>query len=160
MGVKVEQVARSIILKAIRSLLTAKTSASGRALSRYGKAALVAMAYDARFAIGFIGSSGAGGAKILRRKFGEQVENLASTSEYHWFDGNFLKYAGPMTASELPVDAHELTAPLRAATSSSSVSSGSQVARRRLGRRHCEWFFLRIESVRRSGSIAFSAKKI
>ena len=29
-------------------------------LSRYGKAALVAMAYDPRFAIGFIGSSGRG----------------------------------------------------------------------------------------------------
>ena len=43
-------------------------------LSRYGKAALVAMAYDPRFAIGFIASSGEGGAKILRRLFGEQVE--------------------------------------------------------------------------------------
>jgi hypothetical protein len=79
-------------------------------LSRYGKAALVAMAYDPRFAIGLIGSSGAGGAKILRRKFGEQVENLASTSEYHWFAGKFLKYAGPLTANDLPVDAHELIA--------------------------------------------------
>ncbi|HTZ48217.1 MAG TPA: acetylxylan esterase [Verrucomicrobiae bacterium] len=76
-------------------------------LSRYGKAALLAMAYDQRFAIGFIGSSGAGGAKILRRNFGEQVENLASTSEYHWMAGNFLKYAGPLTANDLPVDAHE-----------------------------------------------------
>jgi hypothetical protein len=79
-------------------------------LSRYGKAALVAMAYDSRFAIGFIGSSGAGGAKILRRNFGEQVENLASTSEYHWMAGNFLKYSGPLTVNDLPVDAHELIA--------------------------------------------------
>ncbi len=79
-------------------------------LSRYGKAALLAMAYDSRFAIGFIGSSGAGGAKILRRNFGEQVENLASTSEYHWMAGNFLKYAGPLTVNDLPVDAHELIA--------------------------------------------------
>ena len=79
-------------------------------LSRYGKAALVTMAYDQRFAIGFIGSSGAGGAKLLRRNFGEQVENLASTGEYHWFAGNFLKYAGPLTPKDLPVDAHELIA--------------------------------------------------
>jgi lysophospholipase L1-like esterase len=79
-------------------------------LSRYGKAALVAMAYDPRFAIGFIGSSGAGGAKILRRVFGEQVENLASSGEYHWFAGNFIQYAGPLTANDLPVDAHELIA--------------------------------------------------
>jgi len=79
-------------------------------LSRYGKAALVAMAYDSRFAIGFIGSSGEGGAKILRRTFGEQVENVASTSEYHWMAGNFLKYAGPLTPDDLPVDAHELIA--------------------------------------------------
>jgi hypothetical protein len=79
-------------------------------LSRYGKAALVTMAYDSRFAMGFIGSSGAGGAKILRRVFGEQVENLASSGEYHWFAGNFLKYAGPLTRNDLPVDAHELVA--------------------------------------------------
>lgn len=79
-------------------------------LSRYGKAALVAMAYEPRFAIGFIGSSGAGGAKILRRVFGEQVENLASSAEYHWFAGNFINYAGPLTPNDLPVDAHELIA--------------------------------------------------
>jgi len=79
-------------------------------LSRYGKAALVTMAYDSRFAIGFIGSSGAGGAKILRRNYGEQIENLCSSSEYHWFAGNFLKYAGPLTVNDLPVDAHELIA--------------------------------------------------
>jgi hypothetical protein len=79
-------------------------------LSRYGKAALVAMAYDSRFAIAFIASSGEGGAKILRRNFGEQVENLAAPSEYHWMAGNFLKYAGPLLPSDLPVDAHELIA--------------------------------------------------
>ncbi len=79
-------------------------------LSRYGKAALVALAYEPRIAIGFIGSSGAGGAKILRRVFGEQVENLASSEEYHWFAPNFIKYAGPLTALDLPVDAHELIA--------------------------------------------------
>jgi hypothetical protein len=79
-------------------------------LSRYGKAALVTMAYDQRFAIGFIGSSGKGGATLLRRNFGEQVENLASSYEYHWFCGNFLKYAGPLTTKDLPVDSHELIA--------------------------------------------------
>ncbi|MGB2629326.1 MAG: hypothetical protein WAK20_21265 [Candidatus Acidiferrum sp.] len=93
-------------------------------LSRYGKAALVAMAYDQRFAIGFIGSSGAGGAKILRRDFGEQIENIASSSEYHWMAGNFLKYAGPFTSNDLPVDAHELIA--LCAPRPVFVSSGSQ----------------------------------
>jgi hypothetical protein len=79
-------------------------------LSRYGKATIVTMAYDSRFAIAFVGSSGAGGTKILRRVFGEQVENLASSGEYHWFAGNFIKYAGPLTPNDLPVDAHELVA--------------------------------------------------
>jgi len=78
--------------------------------SRYGKAAAVAMAYDARFAIGFISSSGEGGLKLHRRNAGELVENVASSGEYHWMAGNFLKYAGPLTWNDMPVDAHELIA--------------------------------------------------
>jgi hypothetical protein len=93
-------------------------------LSRYGKAALVTMAYDERFAIAFVGSSGAGGAKILRRTFGEQVENIASSGKYHWMAGNFLKYAGPLTANDLPVDAHELIG--LCAPRPVFISSGSQ----------------------------------
>ena len=79
-------------------------------LSRYGKAAVVTMAYDERFAVGFIGSSGAGGVKLHRRDYGEKVENVAGSGEYHWMAGNYIKYAGPLTAKDLPVDAHELVA--------------------------------------------------
>jgi len=79
-------------------------------VSRYGKAALVTMAYDPRFAIAFVASSGEGGAKLHRRTFGELVENVAGSGEYHWMAGNFIKYAGPLTANDLPVDAHELVA--------------------------------------------------
>jgi hypothetical protein len=79
-------------------------------LSRYGKAAIVTMAYDQRFAIGFVASSGEGGAKLHRRNFGEIVENVAGTGEYHWMAGNFIKYAGPLNWNDLPVDSHELVA--------------------------------------------------
>jgi (4-O-methyl)-D-glucuronate---lignin esterase len=79
-------------------------------LSRYGKAAIVAMACDERFAIGFIGSSGAAGVKLHRRNYGEKVENVAGSGEYHWMAGNYIKYAGPLTAKDLPVDSHELVA--------------------------------------------------
>jgi hypothetical protein len=78
--------------------------------SRYGKAALVAMAYDPRFAIGYISSSGEAGAKLYRHHFGEEIGNIAGSSEYHWMAGNFLKYDGPLTVADLPVDAHELIA--------------------------------------------------
>ncbi len=78
--------------------------------SRYGKAALVAMAYDQRFAIAYVSSSGAGGAKLYRRDWGERIENVAGTSEYHWMAGNFLKYAGPLHPYDMPVDAHGLIA--------------------------------------------------
>src|SRR5579885_361345 len=78
--------------------------------SRYGKAAAVAMAYDQRFAIAFISSSGEGGLKLHRRNWGELVENVAAVNEYHWMAGNFLKYAGPLHWNDLPVDSHELVA--------------------------------------------------
>jgi (4-O-methyl)-D-glucuronate---lignin esterase len=85
-------------------------------VSRYGKAALVTMAFDTRFAVVLIGSSGEGGAKLHRRNWGEAVENLTGSGEYHWMAGNFLKYGasdatfGAKTPGDLPVDAHELIA--------------------------------------------------
>jgi hypothetical protein len=85
-------------------------------VSRYGKAALVTMAFEPRFAMVLVGSSGEGGAKLHRRNFGEAVENLTGSGEYHWMAGNFLKYGaaessfGSKNAGDLPVDAHELIA--------------------------------------------------
>jgi hypothetical protein len=78
--------------------------------SRYGKAVAVTMAYDPRFAIAYVSSSGEGGLKLNRRNFGELVENVAAVNEYHWMAGNFLKYASTLTWNDLPVDAHELVA--------------------------------------------------
>lgn len=85
-------------------------------VSRYGKAALVTMAFEPRFAVGLIGSSGKGGTTLHRRVFGEAVENLAGSGEYHWMAGNYLKYAaeessfGKKSGCDLSVDAHELIA--------------------------------------------------
>jgi hypothetical protein len=85
-------------------------------VSRYGKAALVTMAFDQRFAVALIGSSGKGGTTLQRRVFGEAVESLAGSGEYHWMAGNYLKYAtaessfGSKTGCDLPVDSHELLA--------------------------------------------------
>jgi hypothetical protein len=85
-------------------------------VSRYGKAALVTMAFDRRFAIVLIGSSGKGGATLHRRNWGEAVESLTGTGEYHWMAGNYLKYGaatatfGSGNAGQLPVDSHELLA--------------------------------------------------
>src|SRR5688572_5751658 len=76
--------------------------------SRYGKATIVAMALDERFAIAYVSSSGAGGAKLHRRKYGELVENVLAANEYHWMAGNYFKYGGKWDA--LPVDSHQLVA--------------------------------------------------
>ena len=81
-------------------------------LSRYGKAALVTEAFEPRIAVGLIGSSGEGGAKLHRHIYGEAVESLAG-GEYYWMAGNFIKYGAsePLkTAADLPVDSHELIA--------------------------------------------------
>lgn len=84
-------------------------------VSRYGKAALVTMAFEQRFAIVLVGSSGKGGATLHRRNFGEAVESL-SGGGYYWMAGNYLKYGssetkqGVMNASKLPVDSHSLIA--------------------------------------------------
>lgn len=78
--------------------------------SRWGKATIVAMAYDQRFWTAYVSSSGEGGAKLHRRDWGEVVENVAAAGEYHWMAGNFLKYAGPLQWSDMPVDSHELIA--------------------------------------------------
>lgn len=85
-------------------------------VSRYGKAALVTMAFEPRFAVVLVGSSGEGGAKPHRRNFGEAVENLTASGEYHWMAGNFLKYGaaesafGSKNAGDIPVDSHQLIA--------------------------------------------------
>jgi hypothetical protein len=78
--------------------------------SRFGKTALVTMAFDDRFAAVYASSSGEGGAKLYRHIFGEPIPNAASATEYHWFAGNFLRYGGPKNAGDLPVDNHELIA--------------------------------------------------
>jgi hypothetical protein len=82
--------------------------------SRFGKTALVAMAYDPRFVVAYVSSAGAGGSALARHRFGEQLENVAGTGEYHWMAGNYLKYAEheprEVTPDDMPVDTHELIA--------------------------------------------------
>lgn len=84
-------------------------------VSRYGKAALLTMAMDQRFAMVLAGSSGKGGATLLRRNFGEAVESLTG-GEYYWMAGNFMKYGaseatfGSKTPGDIPVDSNELIA--------------------------------------------------
>ncbi len=85
-------------------------------VSRYGKAALVTLAFEQRFAMALVGSSGKGGATLHRRNFGEAVESLTGTGEYHWMAGNYLKYgaaeskSGVGNAGQLHVDSHDLIA--------------------------------------------------
>jgi len=88
--------------------------------SRYGKATLVAMAYDKRIAIAYPSSSGAMGIAQSRRHVGEDLENCVWDSEYHWTAGNAMIYAGvdesstdsylPRKVLKMPVDAESLVA--------------------------------------------------
>jgi hypothetical protein len=81
-------------------------------VSRFGKATLVTMAFDTRFAMALVGSSGKGGATLLRRNFGEAVESL-TTGEYYWMAGNFIRYGASDPhgdPGQIPVDSNELIA--------------------------------------------------
>ncbi len=76
--------------------------------SRWGKTALLAGALDTRWSIVWPSCSGAMGASLEMRDWGETIDNVLGAAEYHWMAGNFFKYAGKWNS--MPVDAHELIA--------------------------------------------------
>ncbi|MBU6372629.1 MAG: acetylxylan esterase [Alphaproteobacteria bacterium] len=75
--------------------------------SRYGKAALVAAAFDERIAAVVSRASGAGGAALSREKIGERIGGMMRAYP-HWFAPRFRHYAG--LEDRLPIDQHQLLA--------------------------------------------------
>ncbi|MBE1489615.1 glucuronyl esterase domain-containing protein [Plantactinospora soyae] len=71
--------------------------------SRYGKATIVAAAYDPRIKAAYASSSGSLGARMNRRHWGQDLENdgdyannAGESLEYHWMAGNYFKWMGPL----------------------------------------------------------------
>jgi hypothetical protein len=92
--------------------------------SRWGKATLVAAAYEPRLAIALPSCGGSLGTKMQRRMFGQTMENSEWDQEYHWMAGNFMSFMGPLHPNDpdpvrafalrkyanLKVDAHSMVA--------------------------------------------------
>ena len=99
-------------------------------VSRYGKAALVTMAFDQRFAMVLVGSSGKGGATLLRRNFGEAVESLTA-GEYYWMAGNFMKYGASEATFGSRTPARSPSTPTSSSLSARRASPSSATACRK-----------------------------
>ena len=74
--------------------------------SRLGKAALLAGAWDERFAVVVTNQTGGGGIPLAKRNFGEHVRSETARFR-HWFAPAYAKYAG-CEATAMPFDQHLL----------------------------------------------------